>query len=204
MMRRRRSRLCCICGFLWLLGELCRARSCGMMTWMTSQRWTRSRILSVHIPWQHEFRCERSGWGHLVTHHFWKSSGWCSVWLKLFTLLHKKAPNEKKKSWTAWPDLQAPDVTTRFYKRRWDESSFVSKQLWPLFPKYIARGEQWMLTGDSFSLWNLVMSDPTSTINFLPMSQLRWWVLRLIIPGLTETKTPRVMHECMFPKSDCH
>lgn len=66
MRRRRRSRVFWICGFLWLLCEACRARSCGMMTWMTSQGWTRSRILSVHIPWQHEFRCERSGWGHFA------------------------------------------------------------------------------------------------------------------------------------------
>lgn len=36
---------------------------------------------------------------------------------------------------------------------------------------------------------------PNLNINFLPRSQLRWWVLRLIIPGLIETKTPRLMHE---------
>lgn len=106
MRRRRRSRLFCICGFLRLLCEPRGARSCGMMTWMTSQRWTRSRILSVHIPWQHEVRCERSGWGHIVTDRFWKSSGQCSGWLTLFTLSHKKSTKQQRKPELAGSHLQ--------------------------------------------------------------------------------------------------
>lgn len=53
----------------------------------------------------------------------------------------------------------------------------------------------WGFSFSVFSLWNPVTSDPTSTINFLPMSQLRWRLLWLIILGLIETKTPRLMHE---------
>lgn len=47
----------------------------------------------------------------------------------------------------------------------------------------------------AFPPWNPTISDPTSTINFLPMSQLRWWLLQLITTGLIETKALLLMHE---------
>lgn len=42
---------------------------------------------------------------------------------------------------------------------------------------------------------NPAISDPTSAINFLPMSQMRWWLLQLITTWLTETKSLPLMPE---------
>lgn len=80
-----------------------------------------------------------------------------------------KSPPTAKKSWTA----RLPFAT-------WASGVHHS---------FLQRKMKWIyLCFSVFSLWNLLMSDPTST-------QLRCWVLWLIIPGLIETKTPRLMNE---------
>lgn len=110
-----------------------------------------------------------------------------------------------KKSWPAWltSATWASGVTTCFYKGRWNISTFVSlNNCGHQIHSELARltltrpvDAHWGFSFSALSVWNPVTSDPTSTINFLPMSQLRWWVLQLIIPGLTETKNPRLKHE---------
>lgn len=90
------------CGFSC---EACWALSCGMMTWMTSQGWTRSRILSVCIPWRHEFRCERSGWGRFVKHQLWKSSWTVFCVVDALHAVAKKVAQQQRKAPLPEPHL---------------------------------------------------------------------------------------------------